>query len=223
MKRLVSVISIILATVILPVGCGSETPEDKGNVSEQQVMNEEIVGPDNTSEGTKVAISTETYKIFKNLNLGKSYEEIVSEVTELGMVEKEPLKEGVLETERAEYKLENDSENAYLTFEVSEGQVISMVYTVQMDIEDTGFRAERSLYDELVAKVEGGEVTTLEQLEDEIGQGYMIRREFKKFKDASSGEKFTYRWKDKGTYYVEVTTDENGEILGSLKGSIRKE
>jgi hypothetical protein len=225
MKRIKALISIFIVSLVavLSTGCASGSNQggessDKTQANEGQSEKAE----DNTSEGTKVAVSTKTYEVFEKLGLQQSYDEILSVVTEAGMTEKEPLKEGALETQRSKYALESDSQYAYLEFEVWNGEVITIKYTVQMDIQDTGFKAERALYDELVGKVESKQISSLEQLEKEIGKGYMIQKEYKKFKDLSSGEKYTYRWADTGIYYIEATVDESGNIIGSLMGSIRK-
>lgn len=222
MKRMLALISILSIVSIFSVGCGSDNKQGEEPAGDNQAT-EEAVQEDKTSEGTKVAMSTKTYEIFEGLSIGQSYEELSEKVKGLGMVEKEPLKEGALGTQRGKYALDADSQYTYLDVEVLDGAVIAIGYTVQLDLEDTGFKAERALYDDLTGKVESKQITTLGQIEKEIGEGYLIKKEYKIFKDTSSGDKKTYRWADSGSYYIEVSVDESGNIIGSPMGSIRKE
>ena len=237
-KRCVITVVLLMGALFL-FGCGSGSTDTKPlqqevalveTIAENEMMSEgtnvalaeTILENEMMCEGTKIAISTKTYKTFQGLSLDMSIEGLIDKITREGMVEIAPMKAGALETEKTKYAFDEEKDLADVEFEIWEDTVIAVKYTVRIGLEDTGFTADKKLYDHLLEKIKSGEISTLEQLEKEIGKGYVILKDYRKFKNLESGTKTVYRWPDAGTYHIEASVDEEGNLIGSVKGSVRK-
>ncbi|UNC92324.1 hypothetical protein [Candidatus Contubernalis alkaliaceticus] len=224
-----AVFLILVMAFSFVLGCGSDSEtapaeetkkqETNGTSKEEEQGNGEEEPSLSNNQSAVLCTSYEAYLVFTGLELGTGMEEVIAEVTELGMVEKKPMEETVFKTQSAQYAFEDEMKESYFEIEFSGDNLVRKLYHVPLNINlETGFHPTKSIYDDMHEKIKAGEVNNLKDVEAYFGPSYLFAEVFGNYDKPEDGIKRTYRWHG-GNHYIDVYTDGKDDLEGFKIGS----